>query len=178
MFRRLLLLGGLLVAAGVVGGLVTGGSAGDRADDRRLAIAVTDAKELRCVDNVAEWEVQADVVTRDFESNSFDAAQLVVAYWQEAGGARRIAPVRVVEPGGFRPGVVTRTDTAKFQPVVRVALPCGSDAAQLTARVEVAGETLEATDEFLSSGVAMASPIVIGTVIIGVLGLGVLAARR
>lgn len=144
----------------------------------RLAIDVTDAKELRCTGSTSEWEVRANVVARDLAQQHIDSAALAVAYWPTAGAARHTAPVRILERDGFASGVSSDAEALTFHPVVHVELPCGSEAAQLIARVRVAGRSLDASDEFLSSGVAMASPLIVGMVLIGLFGTAYLVTRR
>ena len=177
MFWRLLAVGGILVALGTAGVLFTGQQDTGDASAPRLALAVTDAQELRCTKGVSSWEIHADVLARRLGNTPLSEAQLAVAYVLP-GKTTAVAPVQIVTRDGFASGVSSQADTVRFQPVVRTELPCEADAAELIAKVRVGGESLDARDQFLTGGIAMASPVVIGVVIVGLVGLVGVAVRR
>ncbi len=163
---------------GTAGAVFSGATDGPGVDQPRLQLAVTDARELRCTRGVSDWEIQAKILARQLGDNAINAANLGVAFVRSPGATTEVAPVHIVQRDGFASGVTSDAETVAFEPVVRTSLPCGTDSARLIARAQVAGETLDATDEFLSGGVAMSASIMFGVVVVGALGLLVMAARR
>jgi hypothetical protein len=177
LFWRLLAIGGVLVALGTAGALLSS-PAHDAGGQPRLQLAVTDAKELRCAKGISDWEIQADVIARRLGADTIEAPSLRVAFVRRAGAPTEVAPVRIVKGDGFAAGVTSDAPIVRFQPIVRTSLPCDTSSARLVAQAKVAGQSLDATDDFLSDGVAMASPVVFGVVLISGLGLLALAVRR
>ena len=113
MFWRLLAVGGILVALGTAGVLFTGQQDTGDASAPRLALAVTDAQELRCTKGVSSWEIHADVLARRLGKTPLSEAQLAVAYVLP-GKTTAVAPVQIVTRDGFASGVSSQADTVRF----------------------------------------------------------------